>query len=118
MKKNKPIEDVIQKIRRFRDERDWMQFHDPKNLAISVTLEASELLEHFQWKNEAQAAAHVRDNKGEIADEIADIAVYLFELSDNLGIDLLKSMSAKIDKNAKKYPVAKAKGRAVKYTKL
>lgn len=117
-KRNKALEKVLQKIRRFRDERDWMQFHAPKNLAISVTLEASELLEHFQWKTDAEAARHVRENKAEVADEIADIAVYLFELSDNLGIDLLETMSAKIDKNAKKYPVAKSKGRAVKYNRL
>ena len=112
------LNDLIEELREFVRERDWGQFHDPKNLAISVTLEASELLEHFQWKTGAEVDKHVRDNKGEIADEIADVAVYLFELSDNLGIDLLETMSRKIDKNAKKYPVAKAKGRAVKYTKL
>lgn len=115
---NRSVAEVVAKIRRFRDERDWMQFHDPKNLAIGVTLEAAELLEHFQWKTAAEAAEHVRAHKGEVSDEIADIAVYLFELADNLGIDLLEAMSAKIDKNAAKYPVEKAKGRAVKYNRL
>ncbi|HVE13409.1 MAG TPA: nucleotide pyrophosphohydrolase [Elusimicrobiota bacterium] len=109
---------VLKKIRAFRDARDWMQFHDPKNLAISVAIEAAELLEHFQWRTPEQCVAHARREKEAVADEIADVATYLFELADNLGIDLERAMERKIRKNARKYPVAKAKGIAKKYTEL
>ena len=111
---------LIKKIAKFRDEREWMQFHDPKNMAISIILEASELLEHFQWKTKEEVEAYLKDkkNKKEVEEEIADIAMYLFELADNMGIDLLKAMDSKLKKNAKKYPVKKAKGKHTKYNKL
>ena len=112
------MDDILKKIRNFRDERDWMQFHDPKNLAVSIAIEAAELLEHFQWKDEKAVEQHVGNNREEISDEIADVALYLTELADNLGIDLIKAMENKLKKNAKKYPVAKAKGVATKYNKL
>jgi NTP pyrophosphatase (non-canonical NTP hydrolase) len=95
-----------------------MQFHDPKNLSISIVLEAAELLEHFQWKNKKEVEEHIKANREDVSDEIADIAMYLVELCDNLGIDLLEAMNKKLEKNAKKYPVEKAKGRATKYNKL
>ena len=109
---------IIARIRAFRDERDWMQFHDPKNLAISIAIEAAELLEHFQWKDKAQSERHAAENKEAVAEEIADVAIYLLELADNLGIDLEKAINEKLDKNAKKYPVEKARGVATKYNKL
>ncbi len=109
---------IIDKIKKFRDDRDWMQFHDPKNMAISITIEATELLEHFQWKSRAEAEEFVVKNRGSVEEEIADIAIYLFELADNLGIDLLDAMNRKIEKNAQKYPVEKAKGNARKYNQL
>ena len=112
------LAEVTDQIRAFRDERDWMQFHNPKNLAISISLEASELLEHFQWRSFEESEAHARDAKDEIADEMADIAIYLAELADNLGIDLLEAMETKIAKNAAKYPVEKAHGSHAKYTEL
>ena len=112
------IKEITAKIMKFRDERDWMQFHDPKNMAVSIILEASELLEHFQWKTREEVEEYVAQNKMEIRDEIADIALYLFELSDNLGIDLISAMEEKLKKNAMKYPVEKAKGRHTKYNKL
>jgi NTP pyrophosphatase (non-canonical NTP hydrolase) len=112
------MDEVLTRIRKFRDERDWMQFHDPKNLAVSIVIEASELLEHFQWKDKEQATTHASENRESIADEIADVAIYLFELADNLGIDLNEAIHAKLDKNAAKYPVEKARGVATKYTKL
>jgi NTP pyrophosphatase (non-canonical NTP hydrolase) len=112
------IEKIVEKIKVFRDERDWMQFHDPKNMAVSIMLEASELLEHFQWKNKEEVEKYVKANKEEIQDEIADTALYLFELADNLGVDLLDAMERKILKNEKKYPVEKARGRHTKYNKL
>src|SRR3990172_756265 len=112
------LTEVIDKIKAFRDERDWMQFHDPKNMAISLMIEASELLEHFQWKNKEEVVKHAKEKKGEIQDEIADIALYLFELADNLEINLLDAMEKKIIKNEKKYPIEKARGRHTKYNKL
>ena len=112
------MRDILEKIRNFRDERDWMKFHDPKNLAISIVIEAAELLEHFQWKDEKAVEQHIRDNREDIADELADVAMYLAELADNLGIDLIQAMNSKLEKNATKYPVAKARGIATKYNKL
>lgn len=112
------IKEVTKKILKFRDERDWMQFHDPKNMAVSIILEASELLEHFQWKTAQEVDEYVKQNKSDIKDEIADIALYLFELADNLGIDLISAMEEKLKKNEAKYPVGKAKGRHTKYDKL
>jgi NTP pyrophosphatase (non-canonical NTP hydrolase) len=112
------MEKVLARIRRFRDERDWMQFHDPKNLAVSLVIEAAELLEHFQWMDKTQAELHAAENKEAVADEIADVAIYLLELADNLGIDLEMAIHAKLDRNAEKYPVEKAFGVATKYTKL
>ena len=112
------MEEVMQKIRTFRDEREWMQFHDPKNLAVSIVIESAELLEHFQWKDKAQVEKHIAENRASVADEIADVAMYLFELADNLGINLKSAMLEKLEKNAAKYPVEKARGVATKYTKL
>jgi len=112
------MEEVMERIRTFRDERDWMQFHDPKNLAVSIVIESAELLEHFQWKDKAQVEKHIAENRDIVADEIADVAMYLFELADNLGVDLKRAMLAKLEKNAAKYPVEKARGVATKYTKL
>lgn len=112
------MEQILERIRQFRDERDWMKFHDPKNLSISITIEAAELLEHFQWKDEDAVASHVSQNLESISDEIADIAIYLLELADNLGIDLTTAINSKLDKNEKRYPADKARGVATKYTDL
>jgi NTP pyrophosphatase (non-canonical NTP hydrolase) len=112
------MQQVMARIRAFRDERDWMQFHDPKNLAVSIAIEAAELLEHFQWKDKTESERHAADNRQAVAEEIADVAIYLLELADNLGIDLEKAILAKLDRNAEKYPVEKARGVATKYTKL
>jgi len=112
------IEQILSRIKKFRDERDWMQFHDPTNMAISVIIEAAELLEHFQWKSKSEVKKYVKQNRAVIQDEIADIAMYLFEMADNLDIDLLHAMDAKLKKNAKKYPIAKAKGKHTKYDRL
>ena len=112
------LTDVIQRIRAFRDARDWMQFHDPKNLACSIAIEAAELLEHFQWKTPAQGEQHAVAKKDELSEEIADVAVYLLELCDNLGIDLIAAIHRKMAINEAKYPVEKSKGSAAKYTEL
>lgn len=112
------MNELLKRIRKFRDDRDWMKFHSPKNLAISVAIESAELLEQFQWKDDKEAAAYVERNLDRIADEIADVAIYLFELSDNLGLDLIKVVNDKLDKNDKRYPVVKSRGVATKYTDL
>ena len=112
------FEKTLTRIRQFRDDREWMQFHNPKNLAISINLEAAELLEHFQWKSMEESETHAKAARVEISEEIADVAIYLLELADNLGIDLLAAVNAKLAKNEVKYPVEKAKGSAKKYTHL
>ena len=112
------INQITEKIKKFRDDRDWMQFHDPKNMAVSIILEASELLEHFQWKTTEEVEKYAKQNHADIQDEIADISLYLFELADNLGINLISAMEEKLKKNEVKYPVEKAKGKHTKYNKL
>ncbi len=113
-----PLESVRARIRAFRDERDWMQFHNPKNLAASIVIEAGELLELFQWTNMEESEQLGRDKRQQISDEIADVAVYVIELADNLGIDLIAAIHQKMDANALKYPVERARGRSTKYTEL
>jgi len=112
------MENMVQKIREFRDARDWRQFHNPKDMAIAISVESAELLEHFLWRNTTEVEKRVAEKKEPISDEIADIGIYLFELSDILGIDLIAAMERKLAKNAAKYPVEKAKGSNKKYTEL
>ena len=112
------IKYLTEKIKKFRDDRDWMQFHNHKDMALSLVLEASEVLEHFQWKKPEEVNTHAEKHRDEIAEELADVAMYLFELADNLNIDLPKAIETKLAKNAQKYPIQKAKGVATKYTKL
>ena len=112
------IKYILEKIKKFRDDRDWLQFHDPKNMAVSIMIEAAELLEHFQWKTKEEVQVYIKENKEEISNEIADIAMYLFELADNLGVDLIQAMDKKLKKNEEKYPIEKAKSKHTKYTKL
>lgn len=108
--------DLLQKIIDFRRERDWEQFHNPKDLAISLSIEASELLEWFQWRTNDEIAAQLNSDKRELLeDEIADVAVYLSYLCHDLDIDINKAVAAKIEKNAAKYPIDKVKGRSDKY---
>ena len=112
------IKELTEKIRKFRDERDWGKFHNHKDMALSLVLEAAEVLEHFQWKTPEEVKKHAESHKSEIADELADAAMYLFELAGNLGIDLGEAVLFKLKKNAEKYPVEKTKGRHTKYKKL
>ena len=112
------MENMVQKIREFRDARDWRQFHNPKDMAIAISVESAELLEHFLWRNTTEVEKSVAEKKEPISDEIADIGIYLFELSDILGIDLIAAMERKLAKNAAKYPVEKARGSNKKYTEL
>jgi NTP pyrophosphatase (non-canonical NTP hydrolase) len=112
------LKGLTDKIIKFRDDRDWLQFHNPKDMALSLCLEAAELLEHFQWKNPDQVELHLQTHKEDIADELADVACYLLELSANLGIDLSQAVEAKLKKNSLKYPIEKSKGRITKYNQL
>lgn len=112
------MEDTLAKIRKFRDDRDWKRFHDPKNLAASVCIEAGELLELFQWMSGEEATRFAADNRERVSEEIADVAIYLIELADITGIDLVRAIEAKLEKNAKKYPVEKSRGVWTKYTDL
>lgn len=112
------IKTITKKIKKFRDERDWKQFHNHKDMALSLVLEATEVLEHFQWKSQTEVEKHGVACKTEIAEELADVAMYLFEFADNLGINLSEAIERKLIKNANKYPIEKAKGQHTKYTKL
>lgn len=112
------LKEITEIIKKFRDERDWMQFHNHKDMALSIVLEAAELLEHFQWKSKKEINKYAKENKEEIAEEVADIAICLLELADNMKIDISKAIMKKLKKNAKNYPVAKAKGSNLKYNKL
>lgn len=117
-KRTGQIRELTEKIKRFRDDRDWLQFHNHKDMALSLMLEAAEVLEHFQWKTAEEVERHAKEHKQELADELADVAMFLFELADNLGIDLVVAIQDKLAKNAQKYPVEKSRGKHTKYTQL
>lgn len=112
------IQHITETIAVFRDERDWKQFHTPKDLAAAISIEAGELLEQFLWKTNEEVLERVESHREKIEEEIADIGIFLFELAGNLDMDLGEIMLKKIQKNAVKYPVEKAKGRHTKYTEL
>jgi NTP pyrophosphatase (non-canonical NTP hydrolase) len=102
----------------FRDARNWKQFHNPKDCAISLSLEAAEVLEHFQWKSKEEVEEYVKTHKEEIGEEIADVLYWVLLMSNDLGIDIGDAFVKKLEKNGQKYPVDKAKGRHLKYTEL
>lgn len=106
------------KIRIFAAERDWEQFHTPKNLVMALSVEVGELMEHFQWLTPEQSTTLDTSKRGEVAQELADVLIYLVRLSDVLSVDLAVAAQEKIRLNAEKYPVEKAKGLAAKYTEL
>ncbi|MEQ6377730.1 nucleotide pyrophosphohydrolase [Bacillaceae bacterium S4-13-56] len=114
-KKDLTLKDLQKKATKFRDNRDWNQFHNPKDLAISLSLEAAELLENFQWKSSDEA---VKENIENIKDELADVVIYSLLMADQLDVDLSEAIVRKIKKNEEKYPVEKAKGSNRKYTEL
>lgn len=112
------IQDLTVQIRAFRDAREWRQFHAPKELAVAITAEAGELLQHFVWQSPDQSERRARERREEIGAEIADVAILLFELADNLGLDLAQVMRAKLARNELRYPVEKARGSNKKYNEL
>lgn len=107
--------ETVELCMKFRDDRDWKQFHNPKDLALSLSLEAAELLELFQWKSSEEA---VQKNREKMKEELADVMVYCLDMADVLGFDPDEIIREKMAKNAAKYPVDKAKGSAKKYTEL
>ena len=106
---------ILEKLKKFRDERDWKQFHDSKNLSLALSIEASELNELFLWKENEELE---QIDKDKIAEELADILSYAFLLADKYDLDPFEIISDKISKNAKKYPVDKSKGVSTKYNEL
>ena len=105
-------------LRRFAAERDWDQFHSPKNIAIALSVEASELLEHFQWLTEEQSRALTPDQLDAVRKEMADVLLYLVRIADKLDINLIEAAESKMSENAQKYPVEKTKGSSKKYTDI
>lgn len=108
-------DETIRRVLKFRDDRDWRQFHTPKDLALSMTLEAGELLEVYQWSG---TDLECREKLPKVREELADVLSYCILVADVYGLDLDEIMNEKIDKNEAKYPVEKARGRADKYTEL
>jgi len=105
-------------LRQFAAERDWDQFHSPKNLAIALSVEAAELLEHFQWLREEESQNLTADRLEKVREEMADVLIYLLRLADKLNVDLVEAANKKIEANAKKYPADKSRGSIRKYTDL
>jgi len=112
------IKNLQKKVISFRDKRDWKQFHNPKDVSLSMVLEAGEVMEHFQWKNPEEMEKHIKEHKAEIGEELADVFYWVLLMSYDLKIDLAQALIKKITTNEKKYPVRKAKGKHTKYTKI
>ena len=114
----KTTKDLTKRIIAFRDARDWKQFHNPKDVALSLVLEATEVMEHFQWKNAKEMEKYVKENKVAIGEELADVLYWVLLMSHDLDIDILSSLDRKLKINEAKYPVEKAKGKHTKYDRL
>ncbi len=112
------IEGLRDKLRQFAAEREWDQFHSPKNLAMALSVEAAELLEHVQWLSDAESAALAPEKRVKIREELADVLLYLIRLADKLDVNLATAAADKLSVNAQKYPVQKARGSSKKYTEL
>lgn len=118
MSNQSSLSDLQKQIRNFCDDRDWDQFHNPKDLSISLALEAAEVMEHFQWKNAEEMDKHSKDKKVELGEELADVFYWVLLLANKLDIDLVDAFDKKMIKNEEKYPISKAKGSHKKYTEL
>ncbi len=110
------LDDLKLRLRKFAADRDWDQFHSPKNLSMALIAEAAELVEHFQWLTEEQSASLSSEKLKEVEEELADILIYLVRSADKLGINLIEAAQQKIEKNDQKYPANKVKGNSKKYT--
>lgn len=114
----KDIDSLTKRIVEFRNARDWKQFHNPKDLALSLVLEAGEVMEHFQWKNALEVEEYIKTNKEDIGEELADVLYWVLLMSKDLDIDISEALEKKLKKNEQKYPIEKAKGKHTKYNKL
>lgn len=114
----KNINDLTNRIIAFRDARDWSQFHNPKDVSLSLVLEATEVMEHFQWKDRKEIIQHVKINRAEIGEELADVMYWVLLMSHDLKINLVDALEKKLSKNEEKYPIEKAKGKHTKYNKF
>jgi NTP pyrophosphatase (non-canonical NTP hydrolase) len=112
------LQSLTEALRQFTADRDWEQFHSPKNLAAALSVEAAELLEHFQWLTEEQSRTLPADKKDAVGQELADVLLYLLQLADKLGIDPVECAKAKLKGNSIRYPVDKARGHSRKYDEL
>jgi dCTP diphosphatase len=112
------LAEITKRIIAFRDARDWKQFHNPKDLSLSLVLEATEVMEHFQWKSKEEIEKYIKTNKADIGEELADVLYWVILMSHDLGIDPIRALEKKMEINEKKYPVEKAKGKHTKYNKL
>jgi NTP pyrophosphatase (non-canonical NTP hydrolase) len=113
-----PLRELAQALRRFADERDWDQFHAPKNLVMALSVETAELLEHFQWMGEEESRRLPPETLAKVGEEMADVLLYLVRLADKLDIDLVQAAKRKMQLNAQKYPAERARGTSRKYTEL
>lgn len=112
------IKKLTEKIIAFRDARDWKQFHNPKDIALSLVLESAEVLEKFQWKNKEEIGEYINTHKDEIGEELSDVLYWVLLLSHDLKIDIAEALNKKMEQNERKYPVEKAKGKHTKYNQL
>ena len=110
------LDDLKKRLRTFAKERDWDQFHSPKNLAMALAVEAGELMEHFQWLSEEQSQGLDEETLAKVSEELADIQIYLVRLSDRVGVDLMAAAEKKLAANAEKYPADIVRGSSKKYT--
>ncbi len=112
------IKTLTDQVVAFRDARDWKQFHNPKDMALSLVLEATEVMEHFQWKNAEEMKNHVETHRAEIGEELADVLYWVLLMSNDLEIDITEALVKKNEKNAANYPIEKSKGKHTKYNKI
>ncbi|HUZ92941.1 MAG TPA: nucleotide pyrophosphohydrolase [Candidatus Paceibacterota bacterium] len=112
------IDKAIQRILAFRDARDWKQFHNNKDMALSLVLEAAEVLEHFQWKTGKELEDYAKSHKNEISEELADVLYWILLMAHDNQIDIMAALDKKMAQNEAKYPVEKAKGKHMKYNEL
>ncbi len=112
------IKELTDMIVKFRDARDWKKFHNPKDIALSLVLESTEVMEHFQWKNSEEIKKYIKSHKNEIGEELADVLYWVLLISFDLGINIKQAFKKKLSISNTKYPVRKAKGNSKKYTEL
>lgn len=112
------IKELQNIVIKFRDARDWKKFHNPKDASLSLVLEAGEVMEHFQWKNEKEMEGYIKTNRNNIGKELADVLYWILLMSHDLNIDIVEIFKKKMSENNKKYRIVKSKGKHTKYTKL